>query len=140
MEAETGSQHGPAVAIVAGIVDMLNIDARENSAPYMGVVVALDDIFAAVIQGAVAQQKSQTSQREIVLVVGGDAIRNKNRANFVLLRDASAVSCQVGADLDGLVDFGVGVGLMLSFVPSPAQEAANQWRAVLLQVDRRSRT
>ncbi len=58
VEAEPGRQHGASVAIIAGMVDVLNFDAAENAAPKMRVVVALDDIFTAVVERAVAQQKS----------------------------------------------------------------------------------
>jgi hypothetical protein len=51
---EPGGQHRAAVTIVAGMVDVLDIQAGENSAPQVRVVITLDNIFSAVIQCAVA--------------------------------------------------------------------------------------
>ena len=84
MEAEAGRQHWTAVAVVAGIVDVLNVEASEDSAPYMRVVVTLDDIFPAVVQRAVAEQKAQASEGQIFLMIGGNAVRNEYCAQLVL--------------------------------------------------------
>jgi len=49
-------KHRPAVAVVTGIVNVLQARRDVDAAPHMGGVVALDNVFAAVVQGAVAEE------------------------------------------------------------------------------------
>ena len=84
MEADTRSEHGAAVAVVARIVDVLQVEPGGDSAPHVRVVVSLDNIFAAVVQPAVTEQKAQASEGQIFLMVGGNAIRNEYAAQLVL--------------------------------------------------------
>jgi len=55
VKAEARRQYRAAVAIVAGIVEVLQVHAGEDTAPQMCVVITLDNIFPAVIQRAVAE-------------------------------------------------------------------------------------
>ncbi len=48
---------------------MLNIESIEHAAPGVAVVVAFDDIFAAVVEIAVAEQEAETAELQIFLVV-----------------------------------------------------------------------
>ena len=41
-------QHGAAVSVVAGVVDGLQVEGVVDAAPGVQVVVAFDDVFAAV--------------------------------------------------------------------------------------------
>ncbi len=77
MEAEAPHQHRSAIAVVAGIVDVLQIQAGENPAPHVSVVVGLCNIFSPIIERAIAQKEASTAQRQVVLVVGRDAVRNE---------------------------------------------------------------
>ena len=70
----SGGQHRAAVAVVARMVDALDVEAAEHPAPYVRVVVTLDNILAAVIQRTVAEQESHSTQGEVMLVVGRDAV------------------------------------------------------------------
>ena len=45
METDTGNQHWAAVAIVAGMVDVLQVEAGEDSAPHVRVVVSSQRYF-----------------------------------------------------------------------------------------------
>ena len=53
--AERGDEDGAAVAVVAGIVDVLHAGREVNAAPDVGGVVGLQNIFAAVVQVSVAE-------------------------------------------------------------------------------------
>ena len=74
VKSESGGQHRAAVAIVAGMVDVLEIQAGENPAPQVRVVIALDNIFSTVIQCAVAKEKPRSAKGQVVLVVGRNTI------------------------------------------------------------------
>jgi len=76
MEAEAPHQHRSAIAVVAGIVYVLQIQAGENPAPHVSVVIGLCNIFSPIIERAIAQKEAST-QRQVVLVVGRDAVRNE---------------------------------------------------------------
>ena len=48
-------QHGAAIAVVARVVHVLKVWTKIDSTPNVRRIVSLDDVFAAVIQRAVAQ-------------------------------------------------------------------------------------
>jgi hypothetical protein len=54
MEAEAPHQHRSAIAVVAGIVDVLQIEAGENPAPHVSVVVGLCNISPPMIERPIA--------------------------------------------------------------------------------------
>ncbi len=64
-----------AIAVVAGVVDVLHVERR---------VVAFLDVLAAVVQAAIAQQKSETAVVQIVLVVTFDGVGDKGEADLVI--------------------------------------------------------
>src|ERR1700722_10802935 len=78
--------------------------------------------FAPVIETAIAQQKAVAAQRQIFLVISRNSVRNKNGPGAVEF-SAPALSGRSSAQLHGAIYFGVGVGLMASFVPAPASES-----------------
>ena len=69
MQPERWNQHGSAVAIVAGILDVLQPRCHVYSTPDVRRVVGLHDIFAAVIESAVTDQKAVASVCQIALVI-----------------------------------------------------------------------
>ncbi len=74
VEAERGDEDGAAVAVVAGVVDVLQAGRDVNAAPDVGCIVGFDDIFAAVVEIAIAEQKAEAAIGEIILVVLLDCI------------------------------------------------------------------
>ena len=48
VSAERGDEDGAAVAVVAGIIDVLQAGSEVNASPDMGCVIGFDNIFAAV--------------------------------------------------------------------------------------------
>src|ERR1700719_2032101 len=67
-------------------------------------------------------------------MIGGDAVGDEYRTDLVQ-RAMPGVSRQVRAGLHRFVHLGVDEGLVLAFVPSPAEEAANMARQFLFKVD-----
>ncbi len=62
-----------------------------------------------------------------------DGVRDEGNADLVD-RAMPAGSLKVAAELNGLVDFGVGIGFMLAFVPSKAAEDAEVFGDLLLVI------
>lgn len=50
--------HRSAIPVVARVVDVLHAQRREKPSPDMQRVIALDNVFPAVVQSAIAQQKT----------------------------------------------------------------------------------
>jgi len=74
---------GTAVTVITGVINVLHIDGVEHAAPGMPVVVALDNIFAAIVQIAIAEQKAESAQLQIFLVVGFDGVGYKCDTDLV---------------------------------------------------------
>ena len=74
MGAERGDEDRAAVAIVAGIVDVLQAGGEVKAAPDVRGVVGLDNVFAAVVQSAIAEEKAEAAIGEIVLVILLDCV------------------------------------------------------------------
>src|ERR1700683_3528166 len=83
MEAEPWNPHRAAVAVVTRVIDVLQIGSEEKAAPQVGGIVALDDFLSAVVQAAIAQQKAQTAERQVVLVIGRNSVGHKRYSGFV---------------------------------------------------------
>ncbi len=60
---------------------------------------------------------------EVPLMVALDGVRDEGQADLVVIA-VPAFAGVVGAEGDGLVDFGVGVGLVLALVPAETAEDA----------------
>ena len=106
------------------MIDVLKSERRIKSAPHVHRVKHFDDVFSPVIQMAIAEQKSQAAQRQIFLVIARNAVGNKSEPGAIVPFCPQPFPLRPGAEFDGVVDFGVRVGLMLAFVPSPATEKA----------------
>src|SRR5215475_529060 len=78
-----GHERRPAIAVVAGIIDVLQIESSKQTPPDVGVVVRFLDIFSAVVQVSVAQQESLPSKPEVALVIRLDRVRDEDRTGFV---------------------------------------------------------
>src|ERR1035438_170857 len=95
---------GTAVAVVSRVNNVLDIDCVEQPAPRMPRVVALDDIFAAIVEFAVAEQKAEAPIFQIILMVALDGVGDNGEAYFVQ-RAMPAGSGVVSARKDGLLHF-----------------------------------
>jgi len=79
MEPQGRHDYRSRVLVVARIVDVLQAKRRIKFPPNMQRVICFDNVLAAVIESAVAEKKTGTTESEIFLVVSGDAVRNKVR-------------------------------------------------------------
>ena len=133
MEAEPWNPHRAAVPVVTRVIDVLQIGSDEKAAPQMRGIVALDDFLSAVVQTAIAQQKAQPAELQVVLVIGGNSVGHKRYSGLVQFA-MPAIPRPIRAHLDRVVDFGVGIGFMLALVPSPAAIGPQVMEKILLQV------
>src|SRR5215469_5678212 len=70
MRSQRRHPNRPAVAVVARIVDVLQIEGAEHATPYMRGVIDLHNFFASVIQRAITEQKAQPSESQVFAVIG----------------------------------------------------------------------
>ena len=84
MHPERGHKHRTAVAIVTRIGDALQTRSHIEAAPDVGCVIALNDIFAAIMQRTVTQQETQSSVCQVVLVIPGNSAGDQGHTRAVL--------------------------------------------------------
>src|SRR5581483_3178732 len=106
VQPEARHDHWPAVAVVARIVDVLHVESGEDALPQVEVVERLEDVLAPVVEGSVAEQEAESTVREVELVVAPDAVGDEHRSGLVEFAPPLR-AVDSGADLDGLVYFGV---------------------------------
>src|SRR5258708_20956686 len=82
MKPQTRHQDRSAVAVVAGIVYALQVESGVDTPPDVDVVVSLEDVFAPVIESAIAQQKAQSTQPQIILVIFLDGVAHNYYPNL----------------------------------------------------------
>src|SRR5260370_14477483 len=115
------------------MVDILKPNGGISDAPGVQGVVGFDDIFAAVVEAAVAEKKAEASEGQILLVVARDSIGDERQAGAI---DFAAPSFAAGAHAEqgGCVDFGIRRGFVARFLPAPAGEDAEPAVQRLLDV------
>jgi len=84
MEAERWNENWTAVAVVAGVDDILQPRCRVDPAPHMNRVVSLDDVFAPVVEGAIAKKKTVAPKCKVVLVIFRNRIAHESQACAIL--------------------------------------------------------
>ncbi len=77
-------QNRPSSLVVAGMVDVLQVEGVVDPAPRVQVVVALDDVFAGVAELAVSKQESEAAEREVGLVIALDGVGDEGYAELVV--------------------------------------------------------
>src|SRR5260370_1893418 len=100
---------------------ILKPEGRVGAEPRVQCVVRFDDIFAAIVETAVPQDKPEAAKSEILLVVARDSVGHEGEAGAI---EPSAPAHSTGpeAEQDGFVRLGVGVRLVAALVPAPAAE------------------
>src|SRR5208282_97208 len=126
----------PAVAVVAWVVDVLNLQRAEESAVHRNreAVVALHDLLGSVSEAAVAQQETESPQREVLLMPVRDFVADERHPEAVA-RAIPQRAANIAAECDRLVHFRVVERFMLAFVPTGAHESANIVGKFLVGVD-----
>src|SRR5580704_11878867 len=104
MGAERRDNHGPAIAVVSRIVDVLHARSQVNAAPHVDGVVGLDDILPAIVQLAIAEEKAEATIGEVGLVIFADCIGDESNACPVLLAMPPGAS-RAKSQVEGLIDF-----------------------------------
>ena len=84
MRPERRNYGRPAIPVISRIIDMLHAWRNVNPAPDVRGVIRLENIFAPVIQIPIAQQKTQASQPQLLLMVLANSIRDNRHASTVL--------------------------------------------------------
>ena len=87
-----------------------------------------------VVQVAVAEQEAEAAELQILLVVFLDGVGDEGHAELVVGPRPAAAGV-VAAELEGLIDLGVGEGLVLALVPAEAGEDAEILGQLLLGVE-----
>jgi hypothetical protein len=74
VQAQGGNRHRAAVAIVAGIRDVLEVKRGKYAPPDVQCVVAFDNPLAPVCQPAIALLETGSAERKVTLVFAGNAV------------------------------------------------------------------
>src|ERR1700691_3434109 len=85
MQARAEGDDRPACAIIAGIVDVLAIEGGEEAAMDRDrkVIIGLHNFLGAIGQPPVAQEKTETAQRQIFAMVAGDTVADERNAELI---------------------------------------------------------
>src|SRR5437879_2317500 len=124
MQSQRRHNHRSPVTIVAGIVDVLHAKRRVNPAPQVKGVVTLDNVLATVIKAPIAQKKTQSTQREVSLMVSRDAIGNECQTRAVKF-PAPPLATAANSNFYRPIHFGVGERFVPALVPSPTPKHAH---------------
>ncbi len=84
MHPDRFNQHRPAILVVAGVVDVLQVERIVDASPRVQVVVALENVFAGVVQVAVAQEEAEAAELQIILMIFLDGVRDEGQAELVV--------------------------------------------------------
>jgi len=106
VKAQAGHKDGTASLVIAGIIEVLQIDRGKKAAPHVRGVESLLDLLGTVSQAAIAQQKTEASERKIFLMRGNDSVCDKDEPGAVVVAMPSR-SVKEAADLAGAVHLGV---------------------------------
>src|SRR5580700_8397650 len=83
VQTQGGNNHRSAVAVVTGVVDVLYPDRWVKSAPKMQCVIGLLNGFSPIPEAAIAQQKTITAERQILLVISRNPIGSEGYSRAV---------------------------------------------------------
>src|SRR5579871_1007229 len=102
------------IHVIPGYV--LIIDRDRNPAPEMNSVVSLEDSFEAVFQSTVAEDKAQTSERQVTPVIAGNAIDDEGSSGLIQTTPPRR-SAEVAANFSGPIDLCVSERLVGAIIP-----------------------
>src|SRR2546425_2807972 len=126
-------EHRTAIAVVAGIHDVLKIERKKHSPDHVRGVVRLQYRFAPVRQSAIAEQKAFSAELKVLLVIGGDSVADARNSNPVVA-PAPPPASKIAADRRRIVHFGVRKRFVAAFIPSETAVDANVPAQLLLSV------
>ena len=97
-------------------------------------IVALKNPLASVGQGSVPKQKALTAQSKIFAMIFRNCVSNKRSANSIEVAVPS-IATERSAQFKSTVDFSVGEGLVVAFIPTPTSKQSDALGNLLLDVD-----
>src|SRR5580704_18974367 len=121
VEAGAGGEHWAAVFVVAGIIDVLQIEGGEETAPEVRGVERFDDFLGAVSEIAITEEKSEAAEREILLMSFDDSVGDEDGSHAVIA-PLPVIAFRKSAKLNSAVHFGVFVGFVAAIAPAEAAE------------------
>src|ERR1700679_2799880 len=135
----SGDNDGAARAVVAGIVDVLDIDGSEEAGVHRDwkVVVGLHDSLGAVAKSAITKQKAQPAVGQVLPMSLRDSVADEGDAELVF-RAIPQSAAEIAAERHRIVHFRVVERFMLAFIPSGASEASQIVGEFLLGVEAES--
>jgi hypothetical protein len=111
VETDAEEVDGTAVAVVAGVPDVLVVEAYPQTRHEVPTVVCLDDALGSVIELAVTEEESLAAESEIEAVRAGQAVQVNRRTDRVALATPqSTVDEHAGGKR--AVDLGERIGLV----------------------------
>ena len=102
------NRHGSARAIVARVVEILNIERRKETTVQRDrkVVIGLHNLLGAIGQATVSQVQAETAQGQILTMVMGNSVDDEGHAD-VVARTIPQRAAEVAAEGDSLIDLGI---------------------------------
>src|ERR1700719_295194 len=131
--ADARNQHGAAIFVVARIIDVLQVERHEETAPQMCGVEGFNNFFGAVGEAGVAEEEAEAAEREILLMGFDNSIGDERHAGAVVVA-APPATLRETANLDGAIVLGVGEGFVAAVAPSEAPEHVHLWNDFLLEI------
>src|SRR5436305_787273 len=116
------------------MVDTLEAQREMDTLFELNGVVGFDDVFAGVVQGAVANDEANAAGGEVCGMRGGQAVTYIGHADHVV-GPAPGVTLERQADGPGVVDLGEGPGLAMAVVPAESSPDAEVLGQLLLPAD-----
>src|SRR5271155_4300400 len=85
LQVQTQAWHndGPPVAVIPRILHILQVKGWIDASPEVQRVIALDDIFAPVIQPAVPQKKPETPIAKVESVIMADSVADEHQSHAI---------------------------------------------------------
>ena len=83
VQAQCRNQDGAAIAIVAGIHDVLESEGRVGATPGVQRVIGFDDIFAAIVEAPVPEKKTEAAESKVLLMVARESVGDESYASAI---------------------------------------------------------
>ena len=122
------------VAVVAGIPDVLIVEAHPQARQRVPAVVGLEDVLRAVVELSVAKKEPQAAELEVGAMATGQTVHIDGRADSVAVASPqSTVDEHAGGERT--IDLGEGVGFGEPVIPANAHVRADAFHDLLLHAD-----
>ncbi len=131
--AKPRNEHRAARLVVSGIVDVLQIERRENSAPDVRGIISFEDFFAAITEPAVSENKPESTECKVSCMVTRNAIDREHRSCPVVATMPSG-SLEVRTAFGSSIHLGIGERFVMPVAPTQARKNAELRSEILLEI------